>query len=116
VIPTLFAALDALIGRREDHRRVWTLLGVDRHVPDPDVEAHRLDRTLEGAAHPARSHPPRPGGRHTAVPGSRRSRPGQPTAVVLASEAGGPVDPLNLAHDLVMSVVGRMSKGERNRG
>ena len=36
-------------------------------------------------------------------------------AAVLASEAGGPVDPLNLAHDLVMSVFGRMSKGERNR-
>jgi site-specific DNA recombinase len=30
-------------------------------------------------------------------------------------EVGGPVDPRNEAHDLVMSVFGGMSKGERNR-
>jgi hypothetical protein len=30
-------------------------------------------------------------------------------------EAGGPIDPKNEAHDLVMSVFGGMSKGERNR-
>ena len=30
-------------------------------------------------------------------------------------EVGGPIDPANEAHDLVMSVFGGMSKGERNR-
>lgn len=30
-------------------------------------------------------------------------------------EVGGPIDPTNEAHDLVMSVFGGMSKGERNR-
>src|ERR1700744_1815389 len=30
-------------------------------------------------------------------------------------EVGGPIDPRNEAHDLVMSVFGGMSKGERNR-
>ncbi|MGW8872182.1 hypothetical protein [Streptomyces mirabilis] len=30
-------------------------------------------------------------------------------------EIGGPIDPNNEAHDLVMSVFGGMSKGERNR-
>ncbi|MED7824194.1 recombinase family protein, partial [Streptomyces chiangmaiensis] len=30
-------------------------------------------------------------------------------------EVGGPIDPDNEAHDLVMSVFGGMSKGERNR-
>ena len=30
-------------------------------------------------------------------------------------ELGGPIDPANEAHDLVMSVFGEMSKGERNR-
>lgn len=30
-------------------------------------------------------------------------------------EVGGPVDPANEAHDLIMSVYGGMSKGERNR-
>jgi hypothetical protein len=30
-------------------------------------------------------------------------------------EVGGPLDPDNEAHDLVMSVFGGMSKGERNR-
>ncbi|GAB3847230.1 hypothetical protein ACFPIJ_40520 [Dactylosporangium cerinum] len=30
-------------------------------------------------------------------------------------EIGGPVDPFNEAHELVMSVFGGMSKGERNR-
>ena len=30
-------------------------------------------------------------------------------------EVGGPIDPVNEAHDLVMSVFGGMSKGERNR-
>ena len=30
-------------------------------------------------------------------------------------EVGGPVDPTNEAHDLIMSVFGGMSKGERNR-
>jgi DNA invertase Pin-like site-specific DNA recombinase len=30
-------------------------------------------------------------------------------------EVGGPIDPKNEAHDLVMSVIGGMSKGERNR-
>jgi hypothetical protein len=30
-------------------------------------------------------------------------------------EVGGPIDPKNEAHDLVMSVFGEMSKGERNR-
>ncbi|MFJ9558693.1 hypothetical protein ACIRQQ_01445 [Streptomyces fuscichromogenes] len=30
-------------------------------------------------------------------------------------EIGGPIDPDNEAHDLVMSVFGGMSKGERNR-
>lgn len=30
-------------------------------------------------------------------------------------EVGGPLDPDNEAHDLVMSVFGEMSKGERNR-
>jgi DNA invertase Pin-like site-specific DNA recombinase len=30
-------------------------------------------------------------------------------------EVGGPIDPGNEAHDLVMSVFGGMSKGERNR-
>ena len=30
-------------------------------------------------------------------------------------EIGGPIDPRNEAHDLVMSVFGGMSKGERNR-
>jgi hypothetical protein len=30
-------------------------------------------------------------------------------------EVGGPIDPNNEAHDLVMSVFGGMSKGERNR-
>jgi len=30
-------------------------------------------------------------------------------------EVGGPIDPNNQAHDLVMSVFGGMSKGERNR-
>ncbi|GGU79368.1 hypothetical protein GCM10010211_51740 [Streptomyces albospinus] len=30
-------------------------------------------------------------------------------------EVGGPIDPKNEAHDLVMSVFGGMSKGERNR-
>src|SRR5262245_3040724 len=30
-------------------------------------------------------------------------------------EVGGPIDPQNEAHDLVMSVFGGMSKGERNR-
>jgi len=30
-------------------------------------------------------------------------------------EVGGPIDPVNEAHDLVMSVFGEMSKGERNR-
>jgi DNA invertase Pin-like site-specific DNA recombinase len=31
------------------------------------------------------------------------------------AEVGGPIDPHNEAHDLVMSVFGGMSKGERNR-
>ena len=30
-------------------------------------------------------------------------------------EVGGPIDPNNEAHDLIMSVFGGMSKGERNR-
>jgi site-specific DNA recombinase len=30
-------------------------------------------------------------------------------------EVGGPIEPANEAHDLVMSVFGGMSKGERNR-
>ncbi|MET8623473.1 recombinase family protein [Kitasatospora sp. NPDC004669] len=30
-------------------------------------------------------------------------------------EVGGPIDPDNEAHDLIMSVFGGMSKGERNR-
>ena len=30
-------------------------------------------------------------------------------------EVGGPIDPLNEAHDLIMSVFGGVSKGERNR-
>jgi site-specific DNA recombinase len=30
-------------------------------------------------------------------------------------EVGGPIDPENEAHDLIMSVFGRVSKGERNR-
>ena len=30
-------------------------------------------------------------------------------------EVGGPIEPVNEAHDLVMSVFGGMSKGERNR-
>jgi DNA invertase Pin-like site-specific DNA recombinase len=30
-------------------------------------------------------------------------------------EVGGPIDPANEAHDLVMSVFGGMSKAERNR-
>ena len=30
-------------------------------------------------------------------------------------EVGGPIDPRNEAHDLVMSVFGEMSKGEQNR-
>ena len=29
-------------------------------------------------------------------------------------EVGGPIDPNNEAHDLIMSVFGGMSKGERN--
>jgi DNA invertase Pin-like site-specific DNA recombinase len=30
-------------------------------------------------------------------------------------EVGGPIDPENEAHDLIMSVFGGVSKGERNR-
>jgi hypothetical protein len=30
-------------------------------------------------------------------------------------EVGGPIDPDSEAHDLIMSVFGGMSKGERNR-
>jgi hypothetical protein len=30
-------------------------------------------------------------------------------------EVGGPIDPDNEAHDLIMSVFGGVSKGERNR-
>ena len=30
-------------------------------------------------------------------------------------EVGGPIDPANEAHDLIMSVFGGLSKGERNR-
>jgi site-specific DNA recombinase len=33
----------------------------------------------------------------------------------VGAEVGGPIDPKNEAHDLVMSVFGGMSKGERNR-
>jgi len=36
---TLFAALGALIGRDEDHRLVWDLLGVDRPANDGKIEA-----------------------------------------------------------------------------
>ncbi|MDA8355281.1 MAG: hypothetical protein M0Z95_03045 [Actinomycetota bacterium] len=36
---TLFAALGALIGRDEDHRLVWDLLGVDRPANDGQIEA-----------------------------------------------------------------------------
>lgn len=39
-----------------------------------------------------------------------RSRPDHATL-----EVGGPIDPDSEAHDLIMSVFGGMSKGERNR-
>ncbi len=39
---TLFGALGALIERREDHRRMWDLLGVAKPTLTPTIERHDL--------------------------------------------------------------------------